>query len=181
MARYGRSTPARTGAQSFGYGLSPFRMMDDLRREMDDVFGSYMADFAPRDGGRGHGAAFVPEIDIDRDGDRYLISVEAPGVRPEELTVDVENGVLTISGEKKEERQAEDGSRRERRYGRFSRSIRLAEDIDADRIEAHHEHGVLTISLPQRTLPEAERKRIEIRSAADGDRSAEAGDETQDS
>lgn len=64
---------------------------------------------------------------------------------PEDMSVELEDGTLTISGEKKEEREAGDGSRRERRYGRFSRQLRLADDVDPDQIEACHEHGVLTI------------------------------------
>ena len=164
MARYARMTPARTGGQGLsGYGLSPFRMLDEVRRDMDEVFGSYLGALT---GDEGQGSAirssFVPEIDIDRDGDSYVISVEAAGVGPEDMNVEVEDGVLTISGEKREERQAEDGARRERRYGRFSRSIRLADDVDADSISARHEHGVLTITLPK--VPEAQpvRKAIAV-------------------
>ena len=166
MARYARMTPARTGGQgAYGYGLSPFRMLDEVRRDMDEVFGSYLGALTGEEGqGQASGirSSFVPEIDIDREGDRYLVSVEAAGVGPEDMSVEVEDGVLTISGEKREERQAEDGARRERRYGRFSRSIRLADDIDPDNISARHEHGVLTISLPKRALPEEQKKRIEI-------------------
>ena len=178
MARYARMTPARTGGQGLsGYGLSPFRMLDEVRRDMDEVFGSYLGALTGEEGQQGQGgirSSFVPEIDIDRDGDSYVISVEAAGVSPDDMNVEVEDGVLTISGEKREERQAEDGARRERRYGRFSRSIRLADDIDPENISARHEHGVLTISLPKRALPGEQKKRIEIQ-ASGGNKQIEAG------
>ncbi|MEO0672196.1 MAG: Hsp20/alpha crystallin family protein [Pseudomonadota bacterium] len=168
MSRYSRhnSTP-RQSVYNPALAFTPFHFLDDMRREMDDLVGSYLSGLdtsRSRNPGRGEEASqgFIPDLDIDREDDHYIISIEAPGVKPDDLSIEIEDGVLTISGEKHEEREAEDCARRERRYGRFTRAIRLAEDIDQEAISASHEHGVLTIELPKRALDQERKRRISI-------------------
>ena len=84
----------------------------------------------------------------------YDITVELPGVAEKDITVSVEEGVLSIKGEKRseEKREEDDFSLQERSYGSFNRTFRIPDDVDADKISAKHENGVLSVTLP-RTKP----------------------------
>lgn len=99
----------------------------------------------------GRGRAFVPAIDVSDDDHQYTISVELPGGRKEDVTVEVQDDVLTIRGEKKSEREEKKEKSRyvERSYGSFSRSFRLPADADAEHIDAAFKDGVLTLRLPK--------------------------------
>ena len=111
-------------------------------------------------------AAWAPAVDVRETGDTILVDVELAGLRPEDVDVRVENGVLTVSGEKKSEiQEGTEGSSYhlvERRYGRFERSFTLPRTVDADRVEANFSHGVLTISLPK--AEGAKPRRVQIKS-----------------
>jgi len=95
--------------------------------------------------------AWSPALDVTETDDHYAVAVELPGARREDVTVEFSDGVLTIRGEKKSEREEKDEKRRfvERRYGTFSRSFTLPRDADGDRIEARFENGVLTLTIPK--------------------------------
>jgi HSP20 family protein len=116
----------------------------DLRREID----RWVEGTVP-----GTLSAWSPAMDVEEAEDTLRLSFEVPGVDPEHLSVTVENGVLTVSGEKKferENRDAKSGSRSfERQYGRFERSVVLPQSVDTDNVTAHCNHGVLTIELPK--------------------------------
>lgn len=92
-----------------------------------------------------------PLVDIAEDDKEYLIKVEVPGIKKEEVGVKVENGVLTISGERKTEK--EEKSRRyhrvERAYGRFERHFSLPEDADGAKVSAEYKDGLLRVHLPK--------------------------------
>ena len=90
-------------------------------------------------------------VDLAERDDRYVISAELPGVKSEDLNVAVENDVLTISAEKHDEFEGnEDGVyRRERSFGRLSRSFKLGEQVNAEKIDAEYKDGVLTLNLPK--------------------------------
>lgn len=162
MPRRFTIAPYTGGFASQGH---PYRVLHDMRRDIDDMFNRRFADDETGQSNAAGGTRnFLPVLDIDRVDDQYVLSVEVPGIDPADIEIDIEDGILTIAGEKSEEREAEDGSRRERSYGRFRRSIQLADDVDQDKIEASSEHGVLMITLPKRAIPEQERKRIKVRS-----------------
>jgi len=96
--------------------------------------------------------AKMPAIDVSENEGAYLVKAELPGVAREDLNVTINDGVLTINAERKEEKKDEkDGRviRQERYYGKFVRSLRLGSDIDEGRIEAEYENGVLNLSLPK--------------------------------
>ena len=95
--------------------------------------------------------AFRPAVDIYEDEQGIHVKAEVAGVKPEDLTVDVDNRVLTISGERKLETTTDDKGyhRVERRYGSFSRSFSLANDVNPDDIKADYKDGVLTVLLPK--------------------------------
>jgi HSP20 family protein len=95
--------------------------------------------------------AFTPAVDVVATEQGYELKVEVPGVKPEDISVSLENNVLTLKGERKFEEAKEDrGYRRiERRYGSFTRSFVLPEGVNAEAIEASAKDGVLTVSVPK--------------------------------
>lgn len=105
---------------------------------------------------------FNPAVDIFEEEDAIVLSAELPGMKAEDVHVHVENQVLTLSGERKLEReeQKEGYHRVERSYGTFTRSFTLPKHVDAESIEAKLEDGVLRLRLPKRAP--AERRRIEV-------------------
>ena len=116
-------------------------------------------------------------MDVEERDDRIRLSFEIPGVDRDDVSVTVENGVLTVSGEKKSERETSegvDGSRVvERRYGRFERSLALPQSVDPDRVSGRYENGVLVLDLPKSA--ESRRRTIEI-GAGKEQQSLESGD-----
>lgn len=107
----------------------------------------------------------VPDTDVLETEDEVSVVAELPGMNPEDIDVSLENNVLTISGEKKEERKSgeENGTYHlsERRWGRFTRSFVLPREVDQDRIEANFDNGVLRVSIPK--SEKARRRRIDIK------------------
>lgn len=102
----------------------------------------------------GHKVAdlFAPSSEATGSDDAYEISVELPGVKDSDIGIEVDNHRITVSGRKEASREETGKSYyfSERVYGAFSRSFRVPEDADVDRIEATHEDGVLTITVPRR-------------------------------
>ena len=96
-------------------------------------------------------SAWLPAADVVEDKDHLKSTRELPGVRPEDVKVSVENHLLTIRGEKKQESEekGERWHRYERSYGSFERSFTLPSTVDADRVQATAENGVLTLVLPK--------------------------------
>ena len=94
---------------------------------------------------------FLPAVDVSEDDNRYVITVEVPGTKKDDVTVEVHDNVLTIRGEKRSEREEEKEHRRwvERSYGTFSRSFTLANNAAGDRVKASFSDGVLTIEVPK--------------------------------
>lgn len=109
--------------------------------------------------------AFSPKVDIRDKGDAYLISAELPGVNKEDVQVSLENGVLTIEAEtRQEDKEEKEGRivRQERRYGKFMRSFDLGSQVKDSDINAHFENGVLSLTAPKVSKEESKAKRIEI-------------------
>jgi HSP20 family protein len=107
----------------------------------------------------GPGGRVLPALDIRENNQHYAVTVELPGVRKEDVQVELENGTLTIRGEKTSEREEKKEQCRytERSYGSFSRSFSLPSDADADRLEASFKDGVLSLTIPrtEQTKPRA--------------------------
>ena len=111
----------------------------------------------------GMGRAWTPAVDIFETKDsEYVLKAELPDMKREDINVTFENGVLTLTGERKAEFDSNEGTfhRSERAYGRFSRSFTLPATIDSARISATYKDGLLTIRLPQRE--EAKPKQIAV-------------------
>jgi HSP20 family protein len=107
--------------------------------------------------------AWVPALDISERKDAYLVMVELPGVEPDDFQITMEDGLLTIQGERQfaQESSEQQFHRVERRYGAFRRSITLPAQVQADQIEASFDNGVLEIVVPK--AEEAKPKRIQVR------------------
>src|SRR5215831_13766234 len=107
---------------------------------------------------------FVPAVDVYEDEHNLVLKMEIPGVSEEDLKVSLENNTLTVSGERKfeKEEKEENFHRIERRYGSFTRTFRLPSTVDAEKVEAGYDKGVLKITLAKRA--EAKPKTIKIAS-----------------
>ncbi len=116
-----------------------------LGRLLEEVLG---APFAREENMLG---AWMPPVDVIEEKEFIRIVAEVPGVLPEDVKISLENNLLTIRGEKKKEEEAKDAKvhRFERTWGMFERSFTLPSTIDADRIVARYDGGVLTIQLPK--------------------------------
>jgi HSP20 family protein len=103
-----------------------------------------------------------PSLDAFEDKDKYVVSVELPGLSKEAINVTVHDGVLTISGERKSNTESKDGTvhRTERSYGKFSRSVSLPTAVKADKVSAGYKDGVLIVEIPK--AEEARPKNVAI-------------------
>jgi HSP20 family protein len=128
----------------------------------DQLFDTFFGR-AGRPAANGNALMRAPETDVIETEREIRVVTEMPGLRRENIEIDVENNVLTIRGEKREQRTEGEQGRwhlAERRYGTFSRSFVLPRDVDADNIQAAFQDGVLTVSVPK--SEKARRRRIEI-------------------
>ncbi len=125
----------------------PIAELADLRSRFDRVFAEFT------DGGH---APWTPAIDVVRNDSGLSVHVEVPGVEPDDVEIEVSDGMLTISGhhEEREDREDETYVRRERRFGSFSRSIALPAGADPSAVTAKSHQGVLEIAVPLPAKPE---------------------------
>ncbi|MGZ3421262.1 MAG: Hsp20/alpha crystallin family protein [Polyangiales bacterium] len=106
--------------------------------------------------------AFQPSVDIHEEKDAIVVRAELPGVKPEDVSITVENDLLTISGERRfEKREEGDYHRVEMTYGAFTRSFALPKTLASDAIEANLDAGVLTVRLPKRQ--ESKPRKIDVK------------------
>ncbi len=108
-------------------------------------------------------SAWMPAVDLVEKGDAFVANVELPGVSKEDVKITLQENVLTIRGEKKEEKESKDSNyhRLERSYGSFQRSFSLPAAVKADAVEAAYRDGILTITLPK--AEEVKRRQIEVK------------------
>lgn len=137
----------------------PFRAFDQFERFMDEIWRSWPSRF-PLDTARGF---LRPAMDVIEAEDKVTVRVDLPGLSVDDVHVEVRDNTLTISGEIGDtvEREGERYHFRERSYGAFQRSLRLPSTLDADKVEASFENGVLSVVLPK--LPEAQPKQIKVK------------------
>lgn len=110
------------------------------------------------------GGEWAPAIDIYETGDAFVLEAELPGMDPDDIEVSVEDGVLSIRGERRQEREVKEENyhRVERAYGAFQRSVRLPLDIDADGVKAAYDNGVLKATVPKKEPKKPKSIPIEI-------------------
>jgi HSP20 family protein len=144
----------------------PFQDLRDAQEEMalmSPRLAHALGRHAQQGSGRATTTAWAPALDISERKDAYLVTVELPGVDADDLEITLEDGLLTIQGERHfaHDSSGQQFHRIERRYGAFRRSITLPAQVQAEQIEASFENGVLQIVVPK--MEEATPKRIKIR------------------
>lgn len=173
-----RQTP--TPLESYGYSTSPFSLVRRMADDMDRMFESMLG----RRGGFGLNptldsalerelwndtsalnTVWSPQVETFRRGDKLVIRADLPGLNKDDIKIEVEENLLTISGERSEEHEEtqDDFYRSERSYGQFYRSIPLPEGVKGDEAEASFKDGVLEVTLPAPEQLGNKGRRIQIR------------------
>jgi len=139
----------------------PARELQSIQHEVNRLFGSFLD---PHAGVEIGARRWLPAIDLVEEGDHYVLRADVPGVSQDELKVELEDNVLTLSGERKSEHEErKDGYYRiERASGSFSRSLTLPEGVDPDAIEARFERGVLEVRIPKPAERKPRRVAIDV-------------------
>lgn len=136
----------------------PWNAMRQLQNEMSRVFDSAVT--GAEDGSNVVTSRWTPAVDIKENSEQFVITADIPGVEPKDIEVTMENGVLTIKGERKLEARdgGDNGYRRvERAYGSFYRRFTLPDTADAEAIAASGKHGVLEVVIPKRAALQPKR------------------------
>ncbi len=146
------------------YGLAktgPAHPIDLFRRQVDRLFEDFFDDWPL--GRWGAGAEFLPRLDITESDQEVVVKAELPGLEEKDINVSLSGGRLTISGEKKTERETKDRAQliAERSYGSFSRTVDIGAAVDESRADASFKNGVLTVKVPKHES--AKPKKIEIK------------------
>jgi HSP20 family protein len=141
--------------------LAPFRDFERMRKEMDRLWDSFF------EGGlrkRTEGVAeWLPSLDIAETKNELVVKCEVPGMDPKDIDISLSDGMLTIKGEKKQEKEEKEADYHviERSYGAFTRSVQLPKEVQHDKISASYKNGILKITLPK--SEEAKKKEIKIK------------------
>ena len=140
---------------------NPFREMEELLDRYTRSRGRF-----PRFGDESESslAEWSPNVDIQESNESYLVKADLPGVKKKDIEVTLDNGVLSISGEKRAEKETGKGTkqhRTERFYGKFSRYFTLPQEVESDKVDARFEDGVLSLMIPK--AEKAKKKAIEVK------------------
>ncbi|OQX84044.1 hypothetical protein B6D60_09780 [candidate division KSB1 bacterium 4484_87] len=129
----------------------------DLPSDLDRFFGDFGLDFWKSD------TVWQPAVDIVETKNNFEVKAELPGLKKDDIKIQFEDGVLTLTGERKIEKEDKDKNfyRVERRYGKFQRCFSLPRNVKADEIKANYKDGILTVNIPK--AEEAKAKEIEIK------------------
>ncbi|RLT91252.1 MULTISPECIES: Hsp20/alpha crystallin family protein [unclassified Ketobacter] len=151
--------------------------MLQLHRDIDRIFedtlrgfgfpslGSRLSNIASGESGNAfYASAFRPSLNVSSDDESYQITVEAPGLKQDDFSIEINGDVMTIQGQKQEETENKDRHfyRVERSYGCFQRTLALPEDALTEDVRANLKQGVLTITIPRKELPAGSVKKIEV-------------------
>jgi HSP20 family protein len=141
--------------------LTPFKDFERMRREMDRLWDSFF------DGGlRGRmerAGEWLPSLDVSETKNELVVKAEVPGMDPKDIDISLSDGMLTIKGEKKQEKEEKEADYHlvERSYGSFTRSVQLPREVQGEKINASYKNGILKITLPK--SEEAKKKEIKIK------------------
>lgn len=138
----------------------PWNSMEQLRREMERLFEGHTS---AEEGSSIATSDWVPAVDIQENDKEFLIHADIPGVDPDDIDVHMEDGMLTIKGERESESKEEkEGYKRiERQRGSFYRRFSLPDTANADKISAKSKHGVLEITIPKQE--KSQPRKIEVK------------------
>lgn len=176
--RSGLTRRGTTPLSGYGGAGSPFSLMRRMAEDMDRIFGEF--GFGPSVGlapllspslGQGRGLAqgglraWAPQLETFRRGDKLVVRADLPGLRKEDVNVEIDDGMLTISGQRSEEEvdDRDDFYRSERSYGEFYRALPLPENVSGESCEATFKDGVLEVTLPLPRQQERKARRIDVR------------------
>lgn len=140
---------------------SPWSRLPSLREEMSRLFDSNFRSFF--EGETGLFSGWSPAVDIYQDKDNVYVKWELPGMKKEEIDITLHEGMLTVTGERKLEKEMKEGDtfRSERFFGKFHRSVNLPSAVDEKKVKAEYTNGILTVTLPK--AEEAKAKHIEVK------------------
>jgi HSP20 family protein len=146
----------------------PRDIFTQMRDEMDRLFDRFEYDWPRLPSlfrGRLGEAMMAPEVDVRENANAMTIEAELPGLDEKDVTVTLANGVLTIKGEKKHEREEKDENYylTERSFGRFERSLRLPDTIDNNKVEARFDKGVLKVTAAKKPEAVKSERKIEVK------------------
>ena len=139
---------------------NPLRQLSSLRDELDEWFENPFLSLG--EATQPFRSGWMPALDVYEDKDNFVLKAEMPGMRKEDIDISLHEGVVTISGERKEEEKKEESDvyRSERFFGRFQRSFTLPTPVNAEKVAASYKDGILTLTLPK--AEEAKPKEIPI-------------------
>jgi len=177
---FGRPSGISRGyGPAYGFSPSPFSMMRRMVDEMDRMFGGFGAPALGLTPAFGTSldsdmwadtpaldrTLWSPQIETFRRGDKLIVRADLPGLRKEDVKVEVDNGILAISGERREENEENRDNlfRSERTYGQFYRAIPLPDGVSGDKCDATFRDGVLEVSLPAPKDQERKSRQIQIK------------------
>lgn len=146
---------------------APVRREDDpfrfLQRDMNRLFDDFFADF-PLARNVAGASAFTPRVNVSETDREVTVSAELPGMDEKDIAVEMSDSAVTISGERKEEKEEKNKNWhwKEQSYGSFSRTIPLPDGIDGAKAKAQFKKGLLTVAIPKREDKQARRKTIAI-------------------
>ncbi|WP_103028083.1 Hsp20/alpha crystallin family protein [Salinibacter altiplanensis] len=134
------------------------RTVRDLQREVDSIFDQFFGRGSNDDAS----TVWAPRTDLSETDDAFRLRLDVPGTTKDDITINLQNNTLTVSGERSSERQkeGEEYVRVERAFGNFHRTFTLPDAVDPESVEATHEEGVLTIHVPKTKT--STRRQIEI-------------------
>lgn len=127
----------------------PLRELNTIQGEVNRLFNTFFD--TPVTAGEGVGRRWIPAMDLVEAEDHYVLRADLPGLGEDDVSIEVEDDVLTVSGERKAEHEErnEGYHRVERAYGTFSRSLTLPEGVDPEAVEARFDRGVLEVRIPK--------------------------------
>ena len=181
---------ASPGLMASAFMSDPFTFAQAMSDEMDRLFSSYgfgTAPFGQREGASGREASggrsqalqrgqqqggrvtrWMPPMEVFQRGKEMVVRADLPGLSPEDVQIEIEDGVLTVSGERRQEHEdrQEGWYRSERSYGAFSRSIALPEGVNEDQVQARFDQGVLEVTVPVPEQRETRGRRVQIQSGS---------------
>lgn len=133
--------------------LTPWRSgrrlpSSDFFNQFEEFINEFDRNFSPSNAVTRTEFDFSPSLDLEEKDNNYIVTVDLPGIKKENIKVDLDDNVLTISGERTRESKGE-GKYTERSYGKFLRSFSLPTKVNADKIDARFDNGVLQVTLPK--------------------------------
>jgi HSP20 family protein len=141
----------------------PFVELEDVSKQLNRIFNKFPARIEP---GREllTMADWQPRVDITETDTAYLIKGEIPGVNKEDIKVNIENGMITMSGERKQEKEEKNKKfhRIERSYGSFMRSFRVPDNVDESAIKAEVKDGMLSVTMPKSAQAKAKSTNVPV-------------------